>query len=208
MADNDNPTEHADDTTREGDVESTTEGNSATETTDGEDGKLGNAGKAALAEERKARREAERAKREAERARKDLERQLREFQDKEKTEAERAAARATDAEKRVSGLLQRAVRAEVRALASGQFADPDDAIAFLNLASYADDDGEINADQIKADLADLLERKPHLAKKAPEPERRRPAPDRTQASSANSPRSAAPEDVFAGFVKSRLNKGR
>ncbi|MFB9248542.1 hypothetical protein ACFFWE_09910 [Sphaerisporangium melleum] len=210
MADNDNPTEHADDTVPQGDVDPNPGEGSATEPADDGDGKLGNAGKAALEHERKARREAERAKREAIRAHRDLERQLREIQDREKSDQERAVARAEGAEKRVAGLLTRAVRAEVKALAASQFADIEDAIAFLDLASYSDEDGEIDVEQIKSDLAELLERKPHLAKKTTpvEPERRRPAPDRTQASSANSPRSSNPEDVFAGFIKSRLNKGR
>jgi hypothetical protein len=205
MADNDNTAEHADDTAPEGDVEPTTEEDSATETTQGDEGKLGESGKAALEQERKARREADRARREAERARRDLETQLKEFQDREKTDAEKAVARAEGAEQRVAGLLQRAVRAEVRALAAAKFEDSEDAIAFLNLASYADDEGEIDAEQIKADLADLLERKPHLAKKMPaEPDKRRtPAPDRTQASSANASRTSSPEEMFAGFLKAQ-----
>jgi hypothetical protein len=204
MADDTNPTEQPTDDTPTGDIVEPAQKDSAKEPGQGDEGTLGTSGKAALEQERRARREADRARREAERARKDLERQLREFQDREKTDAEKAVARAEGAEQRVAGLLQRAVRAEVRALAVEKFADVDDAIAFLNLASYADEDGEIDAEQIKADLADLLERKPHLAKKAPEPEKRKPAPDRTQASSANSPRSSSPEDEFAGFIKSRL----
>lgn len=209
MADNDTTTEQPEDLATEVEVESTEE-SSATEDGKADEGKLGASGKAALEQERKARRDAERAKREAERARRDLERQLREIQDQDKSDTERAVARAEGAEQRLDGLLKRAVRAEVKALAAGKFADADDAIAFLDLSSYADDDGEIDVEQIKTDLVDLLERKPHLAQKGAqsEPERKRPAPDRTQASSANSPRSAAPEDVFAGFVKSRLNKGR
>ncbi|MDH2424742.1 hypothetical protein [Sphaerisporangium sp. TRM90804] len=207
MADNDNTPEPTDDDTQQGAAEPT-EDNSATEDPQGDEGKLGTAGKAALEQERKARREAEKARREADRARRELEKQLQEFQDRDKSDTEKAVARAEGAEKRVAGLLQRAVRAEVRALATDRFADPEDAMAFLDLATYSDEEGEIDAAQIKADLADLLERKPHLAKKASEPERKRPAPDRTQASSANSPRSATPEDQFAGFVKSRLAKGR
>ncbi len=205
MADN-TPTDNPGDTTPEGVAQPTRGEGSATEPAHGDGAQVGNAGKA-LEQERRARREAERARREAERARRGLERQLQQYQEKEKTDAERAASRAADAEERVTGLVQRAVRAEVRVQASA-FADPDDAIAFLDLASYTDDDGEIDVEQIKADLADLLERKPHLAKQAQEPERRRPAPDRTQASSANSPRSSSPEEQFAGFIKSRLTKGR
>ncbi|MFC3986443.1 hypothetical protein [Streptosporangium jomthongense] len=196
----------ADDTTTEqidstSDVEPTVEA-PATETSESS-ASLGEAGKRALERERKARYEASRALREAQN-------QLKKFQDRDKSDLERATARAEGAESRIQGLVTKAVRAEVRALASSQFADPADAVAFLDLSSYADEDGEIDAERIQADLAELLERKPHLAKKAPqpEPEARRPAPDRTQASSANAQRSSTPADEFAGFIQSRLAKGR
>lgn len=206
----------ADDTTTEHDdsastaVEPTVEG-SATETSRSDDSTLGSTGKAALEQERKARRDADRALREASRAQRDLERQLKEFQDRDKSDIEKAITRAEGAEGRVQGLITRAVRAEVRASAAAKFADPEDAMAFLDLSAYSDADGEIDAAQIKADLDDLLERKPHLAKKAEaaEPDKRRPpAPDRTQASSANASRSTTPADEFAGFISSRLPQGR
>lgn len=50
---------------------------------------------------------------------------------------------------------------QIHALAGG-FADPADAAVFLNPADY-DGDGGVDTDAIKADLAGLLERKPHLA---------------------------------------------
>ncbi|MEV8637788.1 hypothetical protein AB0395_39690 [Streptosporangium sp. NPDC051023] len=205
MAD-DTTTEQNDDSTT---VEPTAEA-SATETSRSDDSTLGETGKTALQEERRARREADRALREAARVQRDLEKQLREFEDRDKSDLEKVTARAEGAENRIQGLITKAVRAEVRAFATPKFEDPGDAIAFLDLASYADDDGEIDAERIQADLADLLERKPHLAKKtpAPEPEHKRPAPDRTQASSANASRSSTPADEFAGFIQSRLNKGR
>ncbi|HEY9369743.1 hypothetical protein [Streptomyces sp.] len=181
---------------------------SATDTIrDDSDGtKLGAPGKAALDQERKARRDAERAKREADKARRDLEKQLQEYLDRDKSDTEKAVARAESAEQRIEALLQRAVRAEVRALAVEKFEDPEDAITYLRekFGGYSDD-GDIDADRIKADLADLLERKPHLAKKPAEPDKRRPpAPDKTQASSANKQRSSSPADEFAGFLNARL----
>jgi len=178
----------------------------ATDTADHGEETLGDAGKAALEKERLRARAAERTLREAERARRDLEKKIKQFEDRDKTEAERIAARAAEAEQRVQALTERAVRAEVRAVAAADFADPADAVAFLDLSAYVDDDGEIDSDRIKADLADLLERKPHLAKAAAEPEKRRPAPDMTQASSANSQRSSNPADEFAGFLNSRLRR--
>jgi len=99
------------------------------------------------------------------------------------------------------------VRSEVRALAAGEFADPDDAHAFLDLDDFVSDDGEIDADGIRSSLADLLKRKPHLAKPA-DNSPRRPAPDRTQGSSGNGNRSSSdPGAIFAGLMDQAL-KGR
>ncbi len=56
------------------------------------------------------------------------------------------------------------VRAEVKAAAAGKFADPGDAVAFLNLDEFeVDEDGEVDGDAISAALDDLLKKKPHLA---------------------------------------------
>lgn len=58
----------------------------------------------------------------------------------------------------------RIVRAEIKALAAGKFADPADAVAFLDLTEFeVDDDGEVDSEAITAALTDLLSRKPHLA---------------------------------------------
>lgn len=136
-----------------------------------------------------------------------------EREDAEKTETERLQSRLTEREQEIGRLRKRAVKSEVRALAAPTFADATDPEAHLDLDAYVGDNGDIDTDQIKADLADLLERKPHLGKPKPkdtdEPERkRRPAPDRTQASGANQTRAKNPADEFAGFVNSRLLKGR
>lgn len=59
----------------------------------------------------------------------------------------------------------RIVRAEVKAAATYLFADPDDAVAFLNLSDFdVDDNGDVDASDIEDALTDLLARKPHLAK--------------------------------------------
>ncbi|OLT13067.1 hypothetical protein BJF79_03670 [Actinomadura sp. CNU-125] len=128
----------------------------------------------------------------------------------QQTEAERLQSQLGEKEQQIGALRARAVKSEVRALAAATFADPTDPEALLDLTSYATDDGDIDTDAIKVDLADLLERKPHLGKPKPtEPEqRRRPAPDRTQASGANQPRVKDPADEFAGFVNSRLLKSK
>lgn len=102
---------------------------------------------------------------------KGLRRRLKEAEPKVKEYDRLAAASKTDLERsqeRTSTLANRLVRAEIKA-AAGEFADPADAFAFLiaekgGLEGYVDADDEVDADQIAEDLADLLERKPHLRK--------------------------------------------
>lgn len=100
-----------------------------------------------------------------------------------KSELEKAQEAANQNATRAQALLDRAVKAEVKALASG-FADPEDAHVFLDLNKYADSDGEIDTAAIQADLTDLLGRKPHLGKL---PESRVPAPNPAQGSSSAGP---------------------
>lgn len=58
----------------------------------------------------------------------------------------------------------RIVRAEVKALAAGKFADPADAPLYLDLTKFeVDDDGNVDSDEITTALDDLLKKKPHLA---------------------------------------------
>jgi hypothetical protein len=76
---------------------------------------------------------------------------------------------ADDLRRRDSEVLGKAnariLRSEIRALAADVFADPQDAVLNLNLDDYeVDDEGSVPERRIKADLADLLKRKPHLAK--------------------------------------------
>jgi hypothetical protein len=135
---------------------------------------LGDAGKKALQEERTARKAAEKAL--AERDAK-----LREFEDRDKTDAEKLAARAESAEKLAATATARAVKAEVKALADG-FADKDDAVLNLGDLSKFVTDGEIDTDAIAAELGKVLERKPHLGKAATP---RNPAPDPSQGRGGN-----------------------
>jgi len=136
-----------------------------------------------------------------------LARKAKELEDAQKSEQERLAEQLTAAESRIKAVQQRAVRSEVRALAAAQFADPDDAHAFLALDSYITDDGDVDTETIQRDLADLLKRKPHLARPA-DNSPRRPAPDRTQGSSGNGNRSTSdPGAIFAGLMDQAL-KGR
>lgn len=135
--------------------------------------------------------------------------ELQRIKDAEKSDSERLNDQLTAAQEQVAKTRQRLARTQVQALAMTSFADPEDAVGALDLDSYIDSDGDIDEAAIEADLAELLERKPHWAKAAPPPEgSRRPAPDRTQASGANKQRSPDPADELAGFIHSRLKTGR
>lgn len=65
----------------------------------------------------------------------------------------------------------RIVRAEVKGAAAALFADPADALAFLDLSTFeVDDDGDVDPDDIQAALTELLAKKPHLAKQDSAPQ--------------------------------------
>lgn len=123
--------------------------------------------------------------------------------------AEQRAQEAADAaNKRADAFQVRAVNAEVRSFASGQFADPEDALAFIDAAKYVDSSGEIDTSALQTDLTALLERKPHLAAVAPPAQAARTnvvAPDRAQGSSASPAASGTPisnSQIFADFWNS------
>ncbi|MGA4964505.1 hypothetical protein [Streptomyces pseudogriseolus] len=136
-----------------------------------------------------------------------LAQKARELEDAQKSEQERLTEQLTQAQERIRTVQQRAVRAEVRALAAAEFADPEDAHAFLSLDSYIDDNGEIDAAAIQQDLKELLKRKPHLARSSGDISPRPPRPDRSQGSSGNGSRTPTrPEDEFAGWLGNVLGK--
>jgi len=133
-----------------------------------------------------------------------LARKAKEFEDAQKSEAERLNDQLTRAQEQMAKTRQRLVRTQVQALAMTGFADPEDAVGALDLDSYIDSEGDIDEAAIKADLDALLERKPHWAKSQPQEGPRRPAPDRTQASGANRKQAPNPRDEFAGWLSSKL----
>ncbi len=141
----------------------------------------------------------ERAQRQAaERKVAEFERQAQAAADAQKTAEQLATEAAAASDAKAAGFRNRAVRAEVKALAAADFADPEDASAFLDLSTYADDEGDVDTEAIKADLDDLLSRKPHLARSD------RPAgprPDRSQGSGGNARSNATPEDTFSSWWK-------
>lgn len=120
---------------------------------------LGDAGKRALEEERRARKTAER---EAKAAKTELEN----IRQKNESEQEKAVREARDAGKNEALTVanSRLVRAEVINAASGKLLDPSDAAALLDLSEFTvDDDGNVDTKAITKAVDDLLKSKPHLA---------------------------------------------
>ena len=151
---------------------------------------LGDAGKQAL-DRMKARLKAERSKRLAAEA---TARDLAQTDDAARVRAEAEPAAITKANTRI-------LRAEVRAAAAGRFADPEDALAFLDLSQFeVDEDGAVEGDDIRAALDDLLARKPHLAAQGGA---RTPLPDRSQgATGRDAPLTTAQQ--FAQAIRPHL----
>ena len=111
---------------------------------------------------------------------------------------------------RADALRSTAVESRIEALAAKKFSDPSDAVAFLNSKKYVSDSGEIDTDAIAADLADLLERKPHLGRT--EPGEPKPYPGQG-ASAAGAPKGqwtradldkASAEKRYADIEKARV----
>jgi hypothetical protein len=149
--------------------------------------KLGDAGKKALDRMKAERAEAKKAAAAEKKRADELARKVAEFEDRDKSELEKATTKAERLEAAAKAATARAVKAEVRAAAS-EFADPEDAAAFLDLAKYTSDDGEIDTEAISADLTDLLERKPHLRRAAQTPEKKpAPRPDPSQGARPSEP---------------------
>lgn len=158
------------------DTDTDTEADSEADETDEDSTGLGDAGKKALdrmkAERAAAKKEAAAAKKTAAEERRraaDLARKVAEFEDRDKSELERATAKADRSAEQAAKAVARAVLEAIKASAKGDFADPTDATDALmrDPSKYVDADGEIDDTAIEADLADLLERKPHWAVPTP-----------------------------------------
>lgn len=68
---------------------------------------------------------------------------------------------------------RRIVRAEVKAAAKGLFADPADALVFIDLDQFeVSEDGEVDSEKLSAAITELLTKKPHLGAAATQPEKR------------------------------------
>lgn len=166
---------------------------------------LGDKGKQALDRMKSERAEAKKAAAAEKKRADELARKVAEFEDRDKSELDKATERAERAGEAAAKAIARAVRAEVKAAAAA-FADPDDAAAFLDLTTYTSDDGEIDTEAISTDLEALLGRKPHLRRPAAEPEKRKPKPDPGQGARPTDPptdfRTASREDLAAELASS------
>lgn len=120
-----------------------------------------------------------------------------------KTETQRAQEEATRWQTEAQTWRTRAVSSRVETLAADQFADPSDALAAVgDAAKYLGAGGEINEDAIRADLAELLEKKPHWRKPEGAPVRRIPAPNPAQGSGGTA--AVDPAEQFAALIRGRL----
>lgn len=142
---------------------------------------LGDKGKQALDRMKAEKAEAKKAAAAEKKRADELARRVAEFEDRDKSELDKATDKAQKLVEQAAKATKRAVLAEVKAAAAA-FADPEDAAAFLDLTSYASDDGEIDTDIIATDLEALLERKPHLRKQTATPpeQKKGPKPDPSQ----------------------------
>lgn len=85
----------------------------------------------------------------------------------QKTEAQKAQERADKAEQAVQAAVERSVKAEIKAIATGEFADPGDAHLYLgDLSKFIGKDGEPDSDAIEAALKEVEKAKPHLVARA------------------------------------------
>lgn len=99
-----------------------------------------------------------------------------------------------------------AVATTVRALAATDFADPDDAVRNVDPAKYLDAGGVIDEKAIAADLAALLEAKPHYRRDQGSPTPRPPAPNAAQGASANGAGAADPRAQFGAVLQQAMQR--
>jgi hypothetical protein len=121
-----------------------------------------------------------------------------------KTDAQRAAEETARWQTEAERWRTTAVAAKVQALAATDFADPDDAVRGLDPAKYLDAGGVIDEAAIKADLAALLDAKPHYRRAEGVAPPRVPAPNAAQGASATGRTTPDPAQEFAAIVRGQL----
>lgn len=116
-----------------------------------------------------------------------------------KTDLERKSEEATRWQTEAEKWRSASVASTVKALAAKDFADPDDAVRNLDPAKYLDAGGQVDEKAIQADLAALLEAKPHYRRTTETSAPRPPAPNYAQGSSSGKS-TGDPGTEFAGIL--------
>lgn len=135
--------------------------------------------------------------------------QLAEFariQEAGRTDLERANSETTRWQTEAESWRKAAVGSRVQALASSPdfaFADPEDAVTALADNNYLDAGGQIDEARIRADLADVLSKKPHWRRQDSAP--RVPAPNPAQGSGGGRPVSD-PAQEFAAILQGQIGR--
>lgn len=119
----------------------------------------------------------------------------------QKTEAQRQAEETARWQSDAERWRTTAVASKVQALAAAEFADPDDAVRNVDPAKYLDAGGTIDEAAIKADLAALLESKPHYRRAEAPQGPRLPKPSTAQGSGAAA---SDPASEFAAILQGQL----
>jgi hypothetical protein len=136
--------------------------------------------------------------------------QWRQLEEASKTELQRAQEELTRWQSEANTWRTQAVSSRVETLASADFADPSDALAAVSdPAKYLGVDGVIDEAAIKADLAALLERKPHWrrAEQSAPAAPRVPAPNPAQGSGVNGRPAQNPAAEFQAFLQRQIAGG-
>lgn len=124
---------------------------------------LGDAGKKAL-DAMKAERNAAKAEARAKAAELEQLRQELALKDKPAEEQAIETAKAEARSEAIKAANDRILRSELRAAATGKLADPTDAALYINLSDFTvTDDGEVDSGALNEAIAELIEKKPHLA---------------------------------------------
>lgn len=80
-----------------------------------------------------------------------------------KTAEQKATDRAQAAEQKANAAVLGLAKAQIKAIATGEFIDSEVPFAFLDPAKYVKDNGEVDSDAIETDLKELLKTRPTLS---------------------------------------------
>lgn len=123
-----------------------------------------------------------------------------------RTDLERKTEEATRWQTEAEKWRTNSVSSRIEALAATDFADPSDAAGQLDPAKYLDSGGQIDDAAIKADLAEVLERKPHWRRQKETAPPRVPAPNANQGSGTGGKPVSDPRQEFAAILQSGLSR--